>query len=119
MSGLGFLSAAAREELEELIDRRVQKVLDHRLGDQAANGPGPYLTIPEAAELLRCGRQRIDDLLSQRRLSRFKDGSRTLVSRAEVESYLSGAPGVSDDGEPPRAERADRRPEESGDGLGA
>lgn len=48
----------------------------------------PYLTIPETAQLLRCGRQRVDDLLSQRRLSRLKDGSRTLVSRAEVEDYL-------------------------------
>jgi hypothetical protein len=34
------------------------------------------------------GRQRVDDLLSQRRLSRIKDGARTLVSRAELEAYL-------------------------------
>jgi excisionase family DNA binding protein len=46
------------------------------------------MTIPEAAEYLRCSRQRIDDLLSQRRLRRYKDGSRTLVSRAEVEVYV-------------------------------
>jgi excisionase family DNA binding protein len=47
------------------------------------------LTCAEAAELLRCKRQRIDDLLSAGRLSRFKEGGRTLVSRAEVEALVS------------------------------
>jgi len=50
--------------------------------------PSPFLTIPEAAELLRSKRQRVDDLLSQRRLTRHKDGRRTLVSREEVERYI-------------------------------
>jgi excisionase family DNA binding protein len=50
--------------------------------------PSPYMTIVEAAAYLRCPRQRIDDLLSQRRLARYKDGARTLVSRAEVEEHL-------------------------------
>jgi excisionase family DNA binding protein len=53
--------------------------------------PSPFLTIPEAAELLRSKRQRVDDLLSAGRLARHKDGSRTLVSRAELLAYLGGA----------------------------
>jgi excisionase family DNA binding protein len=48
------------------------------------------MTIPEAAAYLRCSRQRVDDLLSQRRLARVKEGSRTLVRREEVDRYLSG-----------------------------
>jgi excisionase family DNA binding protein len=52
----------------------------------------PYMTILEAAEYLRCSRQRVYDLLSARRLSRFKDGARTLVNRAEVDEYLYGNP---------------------------
>jgi excisionase family DNA binding protein len=51
--------------------------------------PSPYLTIVEAAEYLRCSRQRVDDLLSSCWLMRHKDGSRTLVSRAELDGYLS------------------------------
>jgi excisionase family DNA binding protein len=51
----------------------------------------PYLTIPEAAAYLRCRRQRIDDLLSQRRLRRVKDGGRTLIARADLDAYLRGA----------------------------
>lgn len=57
-----------------------------------SNGTAPtasaFLTIPEAADLLRCSRQRVDDLLSQRRLTRVKDGRRTLIRRGELESYL-------------------------------
>ena len=49
----------------------------------------PYMTIPEAADYLRCSRQRVDDLLSQGRLTRVKEGRRTLVSRAEIATYLS------------------------------
>lgn len=49
----------------------------------------PLMTIPEAATHLRCSRQRIDDLLSQRRLTRVKDGRRTLVRREEIETYLA------------------------------
>jgi excisionase family DNA binding protein len=46
----------------------------------------PYMTAPEAAQYLRCKRQRIDDLLSAGRLTRYKEGRRTLVARAEVEA---------------------------------
>jgi excisionase family DNA binding protein len=52
--------------------------------------PSPFMTISEAAEYLRASRQRVDDLLSQQRLSRYKDGRRTLVSRTEIEEHLRG-----------------------------
>jgi excisionase family DNA binding protein len=50
----------------------------------------PWMTIPEAAAYMRCSRQRVDDLLSQRRLTRHRDGRRVLVSRAEIEAYVGG-----------------------------
>jgi excisionase family DNA binding protein len=58
----------------------------------SATPPSPYMTIREAAAYLRCSRQRVDDLLSQRRLRRHKDGARTLVRREEVERYLGASP---------------------------
>ncbi len=63
------------------------------LNGSASSEPLPslYLTVPEAAGLLRCKRQRVDDLLSQRRLTRVKDGRRTLLLRAEVEQYLAAS----------------------------
>jgi excisionase family DNA binding protein len=50
----------------------------------------PYMTVPEAADLLRSERQRVYDLVSSGRLTRFKDGSRLLVSRIELEGHLAG-----------------------------
>lgn len=58
----------------------------------AENGASPYLTITEAAEFLRAKRHRVDDLLSRGVLSRHKDGTRTLVLRAELEDYIAGKP---------------------------
>src|SRR5207253_9629705 len=42
----------------------------------------------EAAEYLRSSRQRVYDLLSQRRLTRFKEARRTLVSREELARHV-------------------------------
>jgi excisionase family DNA binding protein len=90
MSGaLAFLSHAALEELDALIEERIAEAVERRLRDcDGGWQTSPYMTIAEAADYLRCRRQRIDDLLSQRRLTRYKDGRRTLVSRAEIEGYL-------------------------------
>ena len=49
----------------------------------------PYLTVTEAATFLRSKRQRVDDLLSSGRLTRYKDGGRTLLLRREVEAYVA------------------------------
>ncbi|PWU23551.1 MAG: hypothetical protein C5B48_08390 [Candidatus Rokuibacteriota bacterium] len=51
----------------------------------------PYLRIDEAADYLRCSRQRIYDLLSAGRVARYKDGSRVLVLRAELDELVAPA----------------------------
>lgn len=70
------------------IAQRVAVLVFARIGESASSRQSPYMSITEAADYLRCERQRIDDLLSQRRLSRVKEGGRTLVIRDEVERYL-------------------------------
>ena len=83
---LAVLSPDLVAAIEQLVDERVQD----RIGGVARtrDSASPWLSVVEAAELLRCKRQRVDDLLSQGRLTRHKDGSRTLLSRAEVDAYL-------------------------------
>ena len=74
----------------EAIARRATELVLEQLDARRAEPASPYMTIPEAAEYMRCrSRQRVDDLLSSGRLTRFKDGSRTLVSRAEVDAMLA------------------------------
>ena len=88
------------EGLEAIADR-VCEVIETRRGEGPGRGPsarvsregegvGHYLTVAEAANYLRAKPQRVYDLLSARRLTRFKDGRRVLVSRAELEAYLAG-----------------------------
>lgn len=48
----------------------------------------PWLTVEEAAKRLRCKRQRIYDLLAQRKLTRHKEGGRTLLRREEVDALV-------------------------------
>jgi excisionase family DNA binding protein len=77
--------ALSDDDVRRIADRTAALLGSVGRGGAAAS---PYMTIDEAAVYLRCRRQRIDDLLSQRRLSRVKDGTRTLISRAELEAYL-------------------------------
>ena len=79
----------------EALARRVAEIIEDRRPCASPDPPpSPFVTVPEAADLLRTKRQRIDDLLSQGRLTRVKDGSRTLIARTEVYDYLSASIGV-------------------------
>ncbi|HJQ66759.1 MAG TPA: helix-turn-helix domain-containing protein [Gemmatimonadales bacterium] len=82
----GELTLTLPDALVEQIAQRAAELVLAQLA--APDVSSPYLTIPEAAEVLRCKRQRIDDLLSARKLTRVKEGRRTLILRAELEQYL-------------------------------
>lgn len=73
-----------------LVDALVERVADRILArlDVEPADASPYLTIPEAAEYLRCSRQRIYDLCSSGRLPRCKDGTRVLVRRADLDRLV-------------------------------
>jgi excisionase family DNA binding protein len=84
VSGLAF--ELPDDVVETIIARAAELVLE-RL--EAERPPASeYLSVEEAAELLRSSRQRVYDLCSSGRLRRYKDGARVLVSRAELEGYL-------------------------------
>jgi excisionase family DNA binding protein len=76
------------EELE-LVARRAADLVLAEL-DVSAGSVSPFLSVEEAAEFLRCEPQRIYDLRTQGRLSKFGDGSRALVSRDELAAHAAG-----------------------------
>jgi excisionase family DNA binding protein len=88
---LGTFSPEFVAALEGLVDARVEAKLVERENENNTAAPSPYMTVIEAAEFLRSSRQRIHDLLSARRLQRYKDGARTLVRREEIERYVAGS----------------------------
>jgi excisionase family DNA binding protein len=77
--------------LLESISRRVLELLAEggRLPESAP--VSEFMNVVEAAAYLRCDRQRIYDLVSARRLPKFKDGSRVLIRRADLVAYLEEA----------------------------
>jgi Helix-turn-helix domain len=76
------LPEAVVDELVELVAARVLERLEQP-------EPSPFLNVNEAAAHLRCRPQRVHDLLSAGRLSRFKEGARTLVARRELEALVT------------------------------
>jgi excisionase family DNA binding protein len=81
------LSLILPDELFERIAERAAAIAADMLGRTAP--ASPYLTVSEAADYLRSKPQRVYDLLSAGQLSRYKDGRRVLVSRAELDNYLA------------------------------
>src|SRR5262245_13069478 len=77
-------------ELVEAIAALVEERVLERLEANRRDNVSPYMTPVEAAELLRSGRQRVYDLLSAGRLRRYRDGTRVLISRDELDAYLQG-----------------------------
>ena len=78
------------ETVEKITSEVTKRVLAEIGVDRSAAERSPYLTVLEAAALMRASRGRIYDLLSQRRLTKYRDGTRVLLSRAEIERYLAG-----------------------------
>jgi excisionase family DNA binding protein len=89
----GSVSLQLPDTLVEAIAQRAAAIVLQQLQGHTAGGNSPYLTIPEAAAYARCKRQRIDDLLSARRLTRHKEGRRTLILRAELQAHLAATTG--------------------------
>ena len=66
-------------------------VLEQLQSERADGSAAKYLNVEQAAAYIAGSKQRVYDLLSAGRLTRFKDGARVLVSRDEVDAYLAGA----------------------------
>lgn len=74
----------------EFVEAVAQHVAD-LLAKHQTTDLTPYMTVEEAAEYMRCRPKRIYDLTSQRRLPFVKDGSRTLLRRADLDAHLEGS----------------------------
>jgi excisionase family DNA binding protein len=75
--------------LVDAVAQRAAEVVLERLEMRPAS---PYMSVGEAADYLRCSKQRIYDLLSSGRLTRLKDGSRVLLRRSELDEHVSAGP---------------------------
>jgi excisionase family DNA binding protein len=77
------------DDVFEALAHRVAEILRDRFPEQTPS-LAEFLTVREAAELLRAKPQRVYDLVSAGRLTRYRDGSRVLLARAELDAHLRG-----------------------------
>jgi excisionase family DNA binding protein len=77
------LSVSLSDEDVERVARRVAALVG-----ESQPAVDPLLTVEEAADYLRCEKQRVYDLASSRRLAAAKDGRRSLFRRSALDAYL-------------------------------
>jgi excisionase family DNA binding protein len=53
----------------------------------------PWLNVADAADWLRCGKDRIYDLIALGKLHPRRDGRRVLLHRDDLDAYIEGRPG--------------------------
>jgi excisionase family DNA binding protein len=85
---LAFTITLTAEQLEALAER-VAAITNDSTG--SLTQPEPWLNVDQAADYLACARQRIYNLVSQRRLRHAKDGSRVLFRRQWLDDYLEAS----------------------------
>jgi len=85
------MSALAATLLAELDDRALDE-LANRLRPRLAvqQTTSPWLTSSEAADRLRCGTDRIYDLIALGKLVPRRDGRRVLLHRDDLDAYVEG-----------------------------
>lgn len=49
-----------------------------------------WMTVPEAADYLRCSPKHVYEITAQGKLAGVKDGSRNLYRRSAIDAYLEG-----------------------------
>jgi excisionase family DNA binding protein len=74
-------------EQVDAIAQRAAEILAARQVPTAS----PWLSVAEAAERLRCGKDRIYDLIALGRLQPRRDGRRVLLRTTDLDAYLEGS----------------------------
>lgn len=82
MDPRGLRIEFTEDQLTQLVDAVVE-----RIGSQGDGTPA-LLDVEEAADYLRCDKQRLYNLKSEGRVKSVKDGSRLLFRRADLDAYL-------------------------------
>jgi excisionase family DNA binding protein len=75
--------------MDQIVDSVATLVIERLNAARGPDNAATLMTVAEAAAYLRCKPQRIYDLVSSRRLPKFKDGARTLVRRCDLDAHIT------------------------------
>lgn len=79
----GFSLSVSSSLVEAIVDQVVDE-----LAARLPIPPEPYLTVSEAAEYLACRPKRIYELKAQGRVAHYRDGTRLLFRREDLDAAL-------------------------------
>lgn len=78
------LNVSLPDELVQAIAAQVAA----ELSEAVPVGPEPYLTVDQAAEYLACPKSRVYELKKQGRIAHYRDGTRLLFTREDLDAAL-------------------------------
>ena len=94
LDGLACWSTHGRmiELRVSLSDEQLAEIAERAAALVAVDRPpsSPWLNVADAAEHLRCGKDRIYDLIALHKLSPRRDGRRVLLHRDDLDAYIEG-----------------------------
>lgn len=75
-----------------LTDEQLAEIAERAAALVSASAPvvSPWLNVAEAAERLRCRKDRIYDLIALGKLHPRRDGRRLLLHRDDLDAYIEG-----------------------------
>ena len=75
-----------------LTDEQLAEIAERAAALVSASAPAvsPWLNVAEAAERLRCSKDRIYDLIALGKLHPCRDGRRVLLHRDDLDAYIEG-----------------------------
>jgi excisionase family DNA binding protein len=89
---LSSANSAMIELTLTLSDEQVARIAERAAAflPTETHAASPWVNVVEAAEHLRCSRDRIYDLIALGRLHPRRDGRRVLLNRHELDAYVEG-----------------------------
>lgn len=78
----------------KLTDAQLDEIARRAIELLPATSDDGWLSVIEAAAYLRCPKSRVYSLCSAGRIPHVKDGSRTLLRRSELDTWLRAGGGV-------------------------
>ena len=75
-----------------LTDEQLAQIAERAAALVSAVTPAasPWLNVADAADWLRCGKDRIYDLIALGKLHPRRDGRRVLLHRDDIDAYIEG-----------------------------
>lgn len=90
---MGALTVSVPEEFVEAVAERAAEIVLERLGAERPPTTGPYVSVREAAEILRVSPRTVERMIARGRVRSTTLGRRRLLHRCDLDALVGAATG--------------------------